>query len=145
MKLLRRPSSSLFRMGAITYAALLAPLPIHAENVAEKHANLVPLQPSTDANYWCTWYAQNYWIQRGGEITNFAAINNSNARESLNDHNLFNKKDGWATTYLSRGRQDLTFLIDHGWQDKNKKNLLPGAQSFFSLQLWNQTENLPRA
>lgn len=104
--------------------------------------NLVPTTPATAANYWCTWYAQNYWIQRGGEITNFKAINNPNAREEINDHTLYNPKDGWASTYLPRGRNDYIFLIDHGWQDKNKANRLPGATAFFSLQ--TDTKDFPR-
>ncbi len=99
------------------------------------NVNLVPTQAATAANYWCTWYAQNYWIQRGGEITNFSGITNANAREELNEHTLYNKKDGWASTYLPRGRSDYFFLIDHGWQDKEKSHLLPGATPFFSLQL----------
>ena len=45
--------------------------------------NPVPEEPATAANYWCTWYAQNYWIQRGGEITDMESINNPNAREQL--------------------------------------------------------------
>ena len=108
-------------------------LPVEA---AETPPNLVPKKHSTDPNYWCTWYAQNYWVQRGGEITNFKAINNSTAREQLNEHNLFNRKDGWVTNYLQRSsRGDFTFLIDHGWQDKNKKHRLPGTSQFFSLQM----------
>ena len=97
--------------------------------------NLVPTTPSKDANYWCTWYAQNYWIQRGGEIKNVKGISNPAAREEINDHSLYNKKDGWASSYLPRGRADVTFLIDHGWQEKNTKHLKAGATPFFSLQI----------
>jgi len=121
---------------------LITPLIAIAVEAGNPAPNLVPAKPSTDANYWCTWYAQNYWVQRGGEITNFKGITNQAARETLNAHNLYNKKDGWAATYLPRGRQDFTFLIDHGWQDKNKKNLLPGAQPFFSMQM--DFSDLPR-
>jgi hypothetical protein len=100
--------------------------------------NLVPDTPSSSANYWCTWYAQNYWQQRGGEITDFNAINNPNAREELTYYNLFNSEDGWATTYLPRGRSDWLFLIDHGWQTKeSSERTLPGAKPFFSLQMDN--------
>ena len=102
---------------------------------ADEAPNLVPEEKASAANYWCTWYAQNYWIQRGGEITNFKAINNSNAREELTYHNLFNPEDGWASTYLPRGRGDYIFLIDHGWQDKDDQIRLPGSTPFFSLQM----------
>lgn len=98
--------------------------------------NLVPAEPATAANYWCTWYAQNYWQQRGGEITNFKAINNPNAREELSYHHLYNPKDGWVSNYLPRGRSDYYFLIDHGWQTKKKEERsVDGAKPFFSLQI----------
>jgi len=98
--------------------------------------NLVPEEPAAAANYWCTWYAQNYWIQRGGEVTDLAGINNPNAREELNYETVFNEKEGWATTYLPRGRSDFFFLIDHGWQTKVKEErTVPGAAPFFSLQI----------
>lgn len=95
--------------------------------------NLVPTKPATAPNYWCTWYAQNYWIQRGGEITNFKAINNPNARDTLTYHTVFNPKDGWASTYLENGRSDFIFLIDHGWQTKEKSERIAGGPPFFSF------------
>jgi len=98
--------------------------------------NLVPEEPARAANYWCTWYAQNYWQQRGGEITDFKAINNPNAREELTYEHLFNEKDGWAVTYLPRGRSDYIFLIDHGWQTKvPEERTVAGAAPFYSLQI----------
>ena len=97
--------------------------------------NLVPETPSVSANYWCTWYAQNYWQQRGGEITDFKQINNPNAQNELTYNHLFNKRDGWVVNYLPRGRADFFFLIDHGWQTKEKDERLPGAEPFFSLQI----------
>ena len=77
---------------------------------------LVPETPARySPHYWCTWYAQNYWQQRGGEITDFNKLTNLGAQEEMSHHNIFNEKDGWGH-YLKRGREDLTFLIDHGWQ-----------------------------
>ena len=98
--------------------------------------NLVPSEPSKSPNYWCTWYAQNYWIQRGGEITDLEKITNPAAREELTYDHLFNKKDGWVTNYLPRGRSDWYFLIDHGWDTKEQsERSVPGALPFFSLQI----------
>lgn len=97
--------------------------------------NLVPLKGATSPNYWCTWYAQNYWIQRGGEIKDLKMINNPNAREQINYHHLFDAEEGWATTYLKHSRKDFYFLIDHGWQTKRKEERVKGASPFFSLQL----------
>lgn len=104
-------------------------------STVEKGPNLIPAEPSEAPNYWCTWYAQNYWQQRGGEIKNFNMINNPNAREELTYHHVFNEKDGWASTYLPKGRADMYFLIDHGWQTKDKSKRIEGAQPFFSLQI----------
>ncbi len=97
--------------------------------------NLVPETPATAPNYWCTWYVQNYWQQRGGEITDFIGLNNINAREELTYDHLYNKKDGWVVHFLPKGRADYYFLIDHGWQTKEKEERLPGAEPFFSLQI----------
>ncbi len=76
--------------------------------------NLVPVMPATAPNYWCTWYSQNYWIGRGTDLQDLKTVTNSNAREELNYDTIYNENDGWATSYLKKGRQDYIFLIDHG-------------------------------
>ncbi len=90
------------RYDAGLLAAILA---LSTLSVLAKTPNLVPTEPAKSANCWCTWYAQNYWQQRGGEITDFKAINNPNAREELTYHHLYHTHNGWATTYLPRGHQ----------------------------------------
>jgi hypothetical protein len=123
----------------ILFLAVLMSCAEHATRNSQhttKIPDLIPNSTSSSPNYWCTWYAQNYWQQRGGEITDFEAINNPNAREELNYDNLFNPEDGWAAGYMPRGRSDWFFLIDHGWQTKEEgERTLPGALPFFSLQL----------
>jgi len=117
---------------------LLLLIAVVASSCSEKTdtVNLVPEEPATAPNYWCTWYAQNYWQQRGGEITDFEAINNPNAREELTYHHLYNKEDGWVTKYLPRGRSDWFFLIDHGWQTKREEErTVEGSAPFFSCQI----------
>ena len=48
----------------------------------------------------------------------------------MSHHNIFNEKDGWAH-YMKRGREDLTFLIDHGWQPvEGDWDKLPGRPYF---------------
>lgn len=121
-------------MRTIHYLSL-AILSLAASCTSEKGPNLVPTEPSSAPNYWCTWYAQNYWQQRGGEITDFNKINNPNARDELTYNHLFNSTDGWATTYLPLGRSDMYFLIDHGWQTKDASKRISGALPFFSLQI----------
>jgi len=119
------------------FSTLFAVILSLASNAAfAETAKLVPAEPARAANYWCTWYAQNYWQQRGGEITDFDAINNPNAREELSYAHLFNEKEGWASTYLPRGRGDYFFLIDHGWQTKVAvERSVPGSKPFFAMQI----------
>ncbi len=93
--------------------------------------NLVPTEPAEHSpHYWCTWYVQNYWQQRGGEITDFNKLNNPGAQDEMTYEHIFNEEDGWAH-YLRRGREDLTFLIDHGWQIREGDwSALPGRPYF---------------
>lgn len=95
--------------------------------------NLIPAARAETANYWCTWYAQNYWIGRGTDLQDLKSVTNANAREELNTHTVFNEMDGWATTYLKRGREDYIFLIDHGWQTKEPSERIAGGPAFFNL------------
>ena len=115
-KLIKLASGALFMTGA----AFAADSP-----------NLVPDKPAAySPHYWCTWYVQNYWQQRGGEITDFNKLTNLGAQQEMNHHNIFNQKDGWAH-YMKRGREDLTFLIDHGWQPvEGDWDKLPGRPYF---------------
>ena len=107
----------------------------------EKSPDLVPDAPGKCANYWCTWYAQNYWIGRGEEITDLGRLSNSNAREELNEKTVFGKDEGWAVELLPQSRIDYYFLIDHGWQVKDKSKRKTGLP-FFSLQI--EEEDFPR-
>lgn len=95
--------------------------------------NLIPTDPSTQPNYWCTWYAQNYWIGRGTDLKSLKTVTNPAARDEINEHTIFNPKDGWASTYLPRGRKDFIFLIDHGWQTKDPAKRIAGGPDFFNL------------
>ncbi|MEQ6122564.1 hypothetical protein [Reichenbachiella sp. MALMAid0571] len=96
----------------------------------EKTINLVPDETSTAPNYWCTWYWQNYLINKGQEVTNPDAKNifsNPAAREEMTEENMFGD-GGMATTMLPKTRSDYYFVIDHGWQDKS----IP-ENTFFTL------------
>ncbi|MCP5534298.1 MAG: hypothetical protein H7A48_14100 [Akkermansiaceae bacterium] len=95
--------------------------------------NLVPARPSTEPNYWCTWYSQNYWIGRGSDLPNLGGVTNAAAREQVNERTVFDEADGWARKYLPRGREDFIFLIDHGWQTKDPAERVAGGPEFFSM------------
>ncbi|WDE99419.1 hypothetical protein PQO03_16400 [Lentisphaera profundi] len=100
----------------------------------DKGPDLVPEAAAEVANYWCTWYAQNYWIGRGTDLQDLKGVTNSAAREEINYHTIFNPKDGWASTYLDKeSRKDYIFLIDHGWQSKNKEEYIAGGSAFFNM------------
>lgn len=123
-------------MKQILNLLLFSIMAMACKNEPDVTLNLVPSKPNESANYWCTWYAQNYWVQRGGEISDLDKITNPAAREELTYDHLYNQGDGWATNYLKRGRSDWYFLIDHGWQTKEaSERTLPGAKPFFSLQI----------
>ena len=113
--------------------AIILLLPALTACTVAEEPHLVPEEPATAPNYWCTWYAQNYWIKRGTDLKKLGGITNQAAREELNEQAIFNKKDGWATTYLKHGRQDYIFLIDHGWQTKDAAKRIGGGPAFFNL------------
>ena len=119
-----------FFRGTLIVALFTAFIPI----VAFAAPNLVPDKTPVSPNYWCTWYAQNYWIGLGEEITDLNRLSNQNAREQLNEKTVFDSKEGWAVKLLPDSRSDYFFLIDHGWQIKDKTKRLHGLD-FFSLQI----------
>lgn len=83
--------------------------------------NLVPSEPGNAANYWCTWYWQNYLILKGQEVENPDAgtiYTNPAAREQMNENTIFGE-EGMAKVMLPKTRSDYYFVIDHGWQDKS--------------------------
>ena len=92
--------------------------------------NLVPEEQGSAANYWCTWYWQNYLIEKGQEVTNpdpRTVYTNQAARENVNQETIFGE-GGMAQVMLPKSRGDYFFVIDHGWQDKRiEKN------TFFTL------------
>ena len=120
----------LFLRVSFVFISIFCAIPIIAADKTTA-PNLVPDKPAEHSpHYWCTWYVQNYWQQRGGEITDFNKLTNLGAQQEMNHRNIFNKKDGWAH-YMKRGREDLTFLIDHGWQPvEGDWDQLPGRPYF---------------
>ncbi|MDP0492553.1 MAG: hypothetical protein Q7Q71_16020 [Verrucomicrobiota bacterium JB023] len=114
---------------SISMALLALALPTGAD----ERPNLVPSEPASAPNYWCTWYAQNYWIGRGSDLTSLKGVTNQAAREELTYQTVFDAKEGWATSYLPRGREDYIFLIDHGWQTKQEEERIAGGPAFFNM------------
>lgn len=101
--------------------------------------NLVPNKISEAPNYWCTWYWQNYLINKGQEVSNpdpQTIFSNPAAREEMTEENMFGES-GMAKIMLPKTRSDYYFVIDHGWQDKS----IP-KNTFFTLIM--DTLDFPR-
>ncbi|QCX01418.1 hypothetical protein FGM00_15365 [Aggregatimonas sangjinii] len=101
-------------------------------NEKEELINLVPNEASKAPNYWCTWYWQNYLINKGQEVKNpdpKKVYSNKAAREGMNEETIFGK-EGMAKVMLPKTRGDYFFLIDHGWQDKTIEE-----NTFFTLMM----------
>lgn len=108
---------------------LLLPLLLGSAENGEIQS-LVPTGTGTAPNYWCTWYWQNYLINKGQDVTNPDAatvFTNEAAREEMNEENIFGEQ-GMAVVMLPKTRSDYYFLIDHGWQDKRIR-----VNTFFTL------------
>ena len=101
--------------------------------------SLVPTKSGQAPKYWCTWYWQNYLVEKGKPVTNPSAeqvYTNPAAREQMNEETIFGQ-GGMARVMLPKTRGDFYFLIDHGWQDKS----LPG-ETFFTMIM--DTLDFPR-
>ncbi|HTW60972.1 MAG TPA: hypothetical protein VMD55_04135 [Terracidiphilus sp.] len=110
---------------------------VQARQARAAAPSLVPAQPSTAPNYWCTWAAQNYMyghdlaaldprILEGGSGANLA---HDAMRESI----LFGER-GWAETFYPQIRRDLYFLLDDGWQAGGSSTFVLDAAKFPRFQ-----------
>ena len=81
--------------------------------------NLVPDQPSSAPNYWCTWAAQNYMYGHGLAKLDPRMLEgdsgNKLAHEAMAERVLFGD-GGWANSFFPKIRKDLYLLLDDGWQ-----------------------------
>lgn len=48
----------------------------------------MPIGPAKSPNYFCTWFAQNYWVGRTGELKDLNLVTNAAARETINYHRV---------------------------------------------------------
>ena len=126
---MRKPVS-LFLAAAIPAALFLL------EASSQADINLVPIQPATAPNYFCTWSAQNYMygqglpsmdpaILEGGSGSNLAWL-------SLTEKVVFGPQ-GWANTFYPRVRKDLYFLLDDGYYTGDAASMELNPQKFPSF------------
>ncbi len=79
--------------------------------------NLVPDQPGSTPNYWCSWAAQNYLFGQGAASLDLAEVlKNSGlqAAELMHENRIFGAR-GWIHFY-PKIRGDIFLLLDNGYQ-----------------------------
>lgn len=82
--------------------------------------NLIPDQPGTSPNYWCTWNAQHpmWYIPTEEALSAFdfykATEGGNAARAAMSEYALL-QSPGWATHYWQAERGDLYLCLDDGW------------------------------
>lgn len=81
--------------------------------------NLVPEEPASTPNYWCTWAAQNYMYGHHLPAVDpkilEGASGGSLAHDAMREDILFGN-EGWAVKFFPQIRKDVYFLLDDGWQ-----------------------------
>ena len=81
--------------------------------------NLIPEEPCSKPNYWCTWATQNYMYgQNLPDLDPQILEGDSGSRLAHNamaEEALFGKT-GWATNFFPKIRKDLFLLLDDGWE-----------------------------
>lgn len=81
--------------------------------------SLVPEEPCSKPNYWCTWAAQNYMY--GQNLPDFdpkvleGDSGSRLAHNAMTEEALFGKT-GWVASFFPRIRKDVFFLLDDGWE-----------------------------
>jgi len=93
-----------------------------AEGVGSRRVagdNLIPAEPATAPNYWCTWSAQNYAYGHGLRELDPKILEGGAgsklAHDAMNEEIVFGG-DGWARRFFPKVRQDLFLLLDDGWE-----------------------------
>ena len=85
----------------------------------DAHAkNLVPQEPGTSPNYWCTWSAQSYMYGQGAKVNDpiLFKVESIGTYSSLylNEKVLFGD-NGWLKTFHQKVKGDLWVVLDDGW------------------------------
>jgi hypothetical protein len=81
--------------------------------------SLIPAEPSTAPNYWCTWAAQNYMYGHNLPAVDPRILEGDSgsnlAHDAMRESILFGE-EGWAARFYPRVRGGLYLLLDDGWQ-----------------------------
>jgi len=81
--------------------------------------SLIPDEPSTAPNYWCTWAAQNYmyghYLQNLDSTVLEGDSGSRFAHDAMSEKVLFGE-GGWVADFFPKIRKDVFFLLDDGWE-----------------------------
>jgi len=81
--------------------------------------SLVPKEPCSKPNYWCTWATQNYMYGQNLPDLDPGVLEGDSgsrlAHNAMTEETLFGKS-GWAANFFPKIRKDLLFLLDDGWE-----------------------------
>jgi hypothetical protein len=81
--------------------------------------SLVPDEPSTAPNYWCTWAAQNYMYGHSLQNLDPTVLEGDSgsrfAHDAMSEKVLFGE-GGWVADFFPKIRKDVFFLLDDGWE-----------------------------
>jgi hypothetical protein len=90
-----------------------------ADNSRQGGESLIPDEPASAPNYWCTWAAQNYMYGHHLPALDPKTLEGDSgsklAHDSMTEDVLFGKK-GWVPEFFPKIRKDVYFLLDDGWQ-----------------------------
>lgn len=90
------------------------------------HASLVPSTPSSNFNYFNTWHSQYSLAAHHLGAKDFSAMMGDEgsilSQKELNEENLFSPQ-GLVNTAYPTVRQDMYFVLDHGWDNPPSGNL----------------------
>jgi len=88
-----------------------------------KSRNLIPAEPGSAPNYYCTWGVQN-----------FGDADERSPREQIVEKTVFNDP-GWITRYYEKIRGDLFVVFDDGWDIPSANEGSQERWAFGSLEL----------
>jgi hypothetical protein len=81
--------------------------------------SLIPEEPCSKPNYWCTWAAQNYMYGQNLPVLDPEVLEGDSgsrlAHNSMSEETLFGRS-GWVDNFFPRIRKDVYFLLDDGWE-----------------------------
>src|SRR5208337_470426 len=104
---------------AAAVARKTRPLAAGAILPMQARQSLVPSEPSSAPNYWCTWSAQNYMYGQHLQTLDPGVLEGSSgsklAHDAMSEKVLFGD-GGWVTDFFPKVRKDLFFLLDDGWE-----------------------------